>query len=246
MNENNWQSRTELYLGAEAMQRLRKAHVLVAGLGGVGGYAVEQLVRAGVGKLTLIDNDVVCHSNRNRQIIALRSTVGMKKTDLVEARMRDINPEVELHLVANFINETNIPQLFDTHYDYVVDAIDTLTPKVTLLKHALEHKVPVVSSMGSGARNDPSLVKVADIKKSNHCPFALKVRKALHKLDIYSGITVVYSPEEMPPHSVLTTDGSNNKRSIVGTLSYMPALFGCYCASVVIRDLIKDNIPPTF
>jgi tRNA A37 threonylcarbamoyladenosine dehydratase len=241
MNETDWKCRTELIIGSENLHRLQNAHVLIAGLGGVGGYATEQLCRAGIGKLTIVDSDIVQPSNRNRQIIALTSTEEKPKIQVIAQRLKDINPEIEIQAVNEFLDENNIPRLINHNYDYVVDAIDTLSPKVALLAEAYRKGLRVVSSMGSGGRLDPSKIEVADISKSHHCKFAYIVRKYLHKHGIYEGIRVVYSTEPVPPEAIIATDGSGNKRSLVGTISYMPAIFGCYCAAEVIRDLISKD-----
>ncbi|MBN2349377.1 MAG: tRNA threonylcarbamoyladenosine dehydratase [Bacteroidales bacterium] len=240
MNSENWQERTQLLLGEENITKLQQTHVLIIGLGGVGGYAAEQLCRAGIGKLTLVDSDVIQPSNRNRQIIALKSTEGQKKTDTLKRRLLDINPDLVIHDQDIFVNENNIFDILNSHYDFIIDAIDTLTPKVTLLEEAYKRKFRIVSSMGSAGRLDPSKVEIADISKSHHCRFAYVVRKYLHRKGIYSGIQVVFSSEPAPKRAIQATDGENNKRSTVGTISYMPAIFGCFCASVVLRDLLKD------
>jgi tRNA A37 threonylcarbamoyladenosine dehydratase len=234
----NWLSRTELLLGSEKLEKLANSHVLVAGLGGVGGYAAEQLCRAGIGEMTLIDGDVVNETNRNRQIIALLSNEGRSKARLMETRLKDINPDIRIHIIPEFLKEERFADILMTPFDYVVDAIDTLTPKVHLLAESVKNNRKVVSSMGSGGRLNPEKIEIADISESHHCKFAHMVRKYLHRLDIFKGITVVYSPESVDSHAVLETNGEENKRSVVGTISYMPPVFGCYCASVVIRDVI--------
>jgi tRNA A37 threonylcarbamoyladenosine dehydratase len=234
----NWLSRTELLLGSKKLEKLAKSHVLVAGLGGVGGYAAEQLCRAGIGEMTLIDGDIVNETNRNRQIIALVSNEGMSKAHLMESRLKDINPDIRIHIIPEFLKEDRFEMILTTPYDYVVDAIDTLTPKVHLLAGSVKSGRKVVSSMGSGGRLNPEKIEIADISESHHCKFAHMVRKYLHRLDIFRGITVVYSPESVDSHAIRETNGEENKRSVVGTISYMPPVFGCYCASVVIRDLI--------
>jgi tRNA A37 threonylcarbamoyladenosine dehydratase len=241
MNENNWKCRTELLITSEGIEKLQHARVLVVGLGGVGGAAAEQLCRAGIGNLTLIDNDTVHPSNINRQIIALNSTVNQNKCDVVVRRLLDINPEANIKALNIFIDGASASEILKEKFDYVVDAIDTLTPKVELLECCIISKTPVVSSMGSGGRINPSLVKIDDIKKSNHCKFAYIVRKYLHRKGIFEGIKVVYSTEDVPEHAIVETDGSNHKRTIVGTMSYMPAIFGAFCASVVIRDLLSEK-----
>jgi tRNA threonylcarbamoyladenosine dehydratase len=235
----NWLSRTELLLGSEKLEKLVKSHVLVAGLGGVGGYAAEQLCRAGIGEMTLIDGDVVNETNRNRQIIALISNEGRSKAHLMETRLKDINPGIRIHIIPEFLKEDRFGDILKTPYDYVVDAIDTLTPKVHLLAESVKNNRKIVSSMGSGGRLNPEKIEIADISESHHCKFAYMVRKYLHRLEIFRGITVVYSPESVDSHAIQETTGEENKRSVVGTISYMPPVFGCYCASVVIRDLIS-------
>jgi len=234
----NWTERTALLIGEEGIQKLSRAHVLVAGLGGVGGYAAELLCRAGIGKLTLIDGDILHPTNRNRQILALLSHEGLNKAEVMAGRLKDINPVIELEVISAFLKEDQFPALLDKPYDYVIDAIDTLTPKVHLLAGAVKRRRPVVSSMGSGGRLHPEKIRVADIAESHHCRFAYIVRKYLHRLGVRTGITVIYSPEPVARETSREISGEENKRSVVGTISYMPPIFGCYCASVVIRDLL--------
>ena len=225
--------------GVEPMQQLHQAHVMVVGLGGVGAYAVEMLCRAGVGEFTLVDGDTVNDSNRNRQLVALTSTVGQLKTDVLAARLRDINPDVKLHLYPEFLRDERTVELLKMeHYDYLEDAIDTLSPKVFMLQQAYLLGIPTVSSMGSGGKLDPTQVKICDIAKSDYCKLARMVRKRLHKLGVRKGITVVYSAEVVPAERVMITEGEQNKKSNVGTVSYMPAIFGCYLASHIIRQLV--------
>ncbi len=242
MKVEDWKCRTELLIGAEKLKQLKKQHVLIAGLGGVGGYAAEQLCRAGIGSLTLVDNDTVHPSNRNRQLAALFSTQGQLKTDVFARRLKDINPESKLEVLNNFLDEKTIPELPFHSFDFIVDAIDTLTPKVLLIKAAFESGKKIISSMGSGGKTDPSMVKVDDITNSHHCKFAYMVRKYLHRYGIRAGIKVVYSPEPVKKEVIMETNGANNKRSIVGTISYMPAIFGCYCAAEVIKQIISPSV----
>ena len=224
--------------GVERMPQLHQAHVMVVGLGGVGAYAVEMLCRSGVGEFTLVDGDTVNDSNRNRQLVALTSTVGQLKTDVLAARLRDINPDVKLHLYPEFLRDERTVELLKmAKYDYLVDAIDTLSPKVFMLQQAYLLGIPTVSSMGSGGKLDPTQVKICDIAKSDYCKLARMVRKRLHKLGVRKGITVVYSAEVVPAERVMITEGEQNKKSNVGTVSYMPAIFGCYLASHIIRQL---------
>ena len=239
MNEQDWMCRTELLAQKEGLEKLKQANVLVVGLGGVGGYAAEQLVRSGIGKLTLVDNDTVHPSNKNRQLIALDSTLNKLKTESFLQRFKDINPRANITVLNTFVEgEYAYDLLSGSNFDYVVDAIDTLTPKVDLLEACVFTNTRVVSSFGSGARIDPSKIKVAEIEDSHHCKFGYLVRKRLHSRKIYKGIKVVFSTEPLARHALIPTDGSNHKRSIVGTISYMPAIFGCLTASVVVRDLL--------
>lgn len=235
-----WMERTSLLLGEEKLERLRQAHVLVVGLGGVGAYAAEMLVRAGVGRMTIADADVVSLSNINRQLVALHSTVGRPKAEVLAERLRDIAPELELTVVAKYIRDEETYTLLDAApYDYVVDAIDTLSPKLALIKSALDCGFPVVSSMGAGAKTDPTQLEIADIGKTHHCPLAHMLRKRLHKIGIRSGFRAVFSPEPIREGAMIECE-EQNKKSNVGTISYLPALFGIGCASVVIRDLIGE------
>lgn len=236
---DSFQTRTELLLGEESLERLKKAHVLVVGLGGVGGYAAEMLCRAGVGRMTIVDGDKVSVSNINRQIIALRSTVGFSKTDLFKQRFHDINPDCEVTALNVFLRDEEMIRLLEKEkYDYVIDAIDTLSPKVFLLYHAHQMGLPIVSAMGSAGKFDPSKIEVTDVAQSHTCPLAAMVRKKLHKLGVREGFKVVFSSEKVD-ESAMIEDPSQNKRTTVGVISYMPAVFGCYCASTVINDLIE-------
>ncbi len=238
---NEWMERTELLLGEENMKRLRQAHVLVVGVGGVGAYAAEMLARAGIGRLTLADADAVNPTNINRQLIALHSTVGRPKVEVLAERLRDINPAIRLELVAEYIKDEKTYELLDrSSYDYVVDAIDTLSPKAALIAAALERGLPLVSSMGAGAKLDPAQLEIKDISKSHHCPLAHMLRKRLHRLGIRSGFQAVFSPEPIREGAMVRCE-EQNKKSNTGTISYMPALFGIGCASVVIRGLIDQE-----
>lgn len=230
--------RTELMFGSENIARLAATNVLVVGVGGVGAYAAEMLVRAGVGRMTIVDADTVAPSNRNRQLVALESTQGKSKVDVLAARLLDINPALELTTLHEYLrDERTIEVLEAQDYGFVVDAIDTLAPKVFLIQQAYERGIEVVSSMGSGGKLDPTRVAIADIAKSDYCKLARMVRKRLHRLGIRSGITVVYSPEVVSPERMILTEGEQNKKSNVGTVSYMPAIFGCYIASHIIRKI---------
>lgn len=234
----SWMGRSRLLMGDTPIEKLMNAHVLVAGLGGVGGIAAEMLVRSGVGTLTLVDGDVVEETNRNRQIPALVSTNNRLKTEAMAERLRDINPEVKLHVLSIYLKEEKIPEtLSSARFDYVLDCIDTLTPKVNLIYHAVRLGLPVVSSMGAGGKIDPTLMEVLDISETRHCNLAKYVRKRLTRMGIRKGVKVVFSPEYADPARIIPAPEGNPKKSLIGTISYMPAVFGCTMASVVIRDL---------
>lgn len=236
----NWLERTELLLGSEKLDMLRNANVLVVGVGGVGAYAAEMIVRAGVGHITIADADRVSESNINRQLVALHSTIGMEKCDVLSARLKDINPELRLTTVNRFIKDSETDALLDSDkFDYVVDAIDTLSPKLALIKGALDRGIPLVSSMGAGAKTDPTLMEIKDISKTHHCPLAHMLRKRLHKIGIKRGFSAVFSPEPVREGAMILCE-EQNKKSNVGTISYIPALFGIGCASVVVRGLIGE------
>ncbi|MFG6342028.1 MAG: tRNA threonylcarbamoyladenosine dehydratase [Alistipes sp.] len=235
-----WMERTSLLLGEEKLERLQQAHVLVVGLGGVGAYAAEMLVRAGIGRMTIADADVVSLSNINRQLVALHSTIGRLKADILAERLRDIAPDLQLTVVVKYIRDEETDTLLDAApYDYVVDAIDTLSPKLALIKGTLDRGYAVVSSMGAGAKTDPTQMEIADIAKTHHCPLAHMLRKRLHKIGIRSGFRAVFSPEPIREGAMIVCE-EENKKSNVGTISYLPALFGIGCASVVIRDLLGE------
>lgn len=235
---DHWLARTELCLGPEALEKLRGAHVLVTGLGGVGSWAAEMICRAGVGRMTIVDGDVVTAANRNRQLPALKSTEGISKAVVMGARLMDINPDLKLRVISEFIrDERMIEILEEDKYDFIVDAIDTLSPKVFLIYHSLRLKLQIVSSMGAGGKFDPTSVRVADISETNFCSLARILRKKLHRLGVYEGFMAVYSPEPVDKEKIIRGSAETNKASNVGTISYMPALFGIVCASVVIRRL---------
>ncbi len=241
MEDFAWLSRTELLIGREKLVKLSKAHVLVIGLGGVGSFAAEFICRNGVGTMTIVDGDTVDPTNRNRQLPALSTNHGVSKADIMAERLKAINPELTLHVVKTFINPEAVDEILSVHtYDYIVDAIDSVTPKITFLKEAFNRKMRIVSSMGAGGRMDPTMIRVVDISKTFNCNFAQQVRKNLKKEGIYKGIKAVFSSEEQIKESLILTDGSNYKKSAYGTMSYLPATFGATCASVVIRDLIED------
>ena len=238
---DNWCERTELMFGSSDLEKLKSANILIVGVGGVGAYAAEMLVRAGVGNITIVDADKVSLSNCNRQLVALHSTVGKSKVDVLAERLSDINPELKINKIEAFIkDEFTVELLAENNFSFIVDAIDTLAPKVFLLAEAVKRGILVVSSMGSGGKLNPAMVKIDDISKSDYCKLARMVRKRLHRLGIRKGITVVYSAEVVPPERIIETVGEQNKKSNVGTVSYMPAIFGCYIASYVIRYLTNN------
>lgn len=235
-----WLERTSLLLGDEKLKKLQNANVLVVGLGGVGAYAAEMIARSGVGRMTIADADTVSPTNINRQLIALHSTIGKEKSELMADRLRDINPEIELTVVNRFIKDDETDALLDSDkFDYVVDAIDTLSPKLALIKGCLDRNIPLVSSMGAGAKTDPTKMEICDIAKTHHCPLAHMLRKRLHKIGIRSGFRAVFSPEPVREGAMILCE-EQNKKSNTGTISYIPALFGIGCASVVIRGLIDE------
>ncbi|MDN3605994.1 tRNA threonylcarbamoyladenosine dehydratase [Kaistella yonginensis] len=240
--KNNWLERTELLIKDQALEKLHKANLLVVGLGGVGSFAAEFLARAGIGKMTIVDGDTVDLTNINRQLPALTSTVGKAKVEVVGARLLDINPELKLTQLNQFLNPEDMETVFDDQtYDYVLDCIDSVSPKVTLIMNARRRKVKIVSCMGAGGKMDPSKVLVRDIHKTQSCHLAKQVRKRLKKENIDKGIRCVFSTEIQNEESLKMTDGTNFKRSFYGTISYIPAIFGLYAAAEVINYLIKKD-----
>lgn len=235
-----WMSRTELLLGAEPISNLIHSNVLVVGLGGVGGICAEMIARAGVGKMTIVDADTVESSNRNRQIPALVSTENALKSDVLSARLLDINPELKLTAIARYVREEITNEILESDaFDYVVDCIDTLSPKVFLIKKTIEKGIPIVSSMGAGGKVDPTQVQIGNLWKSYNCNLAYYVRKRLSQMGMRNrNLTVVWSPEKADQSRIIPAPEGNVKKSLIGTISYMPAVFGCAVASVVIRDLM--------
>ena len=235
-----WMGRTQLLLGDEKIETLISKNVLVVGLGGVGGLCAEMIARAGVGKMTIVDADTVDLSNTNRQIPALHSTAGKLKAEVMAERLRDINPELEVTVLVQYIQNEIIETILEEgKFDYAVDCIDTLGPKVQFIKACKERRIPIVTSLGAGGKLDPSMVQIADISKTHTCTLAKYVRKRLHAEGIYNGLTVVFSPEVIDASKVIVTEKAFPKKSLIGTISYMPAIFGCTVASVVIRGLME-------
>lgn len=242
MKDLSWLSRTELLLGKEKIEFLSTKNVLIVGLGGIGSYAAEGIARAGIGNLTIVDGDSVEASNRNRQLVALISTTGKKKADVMAERIRDINPEVNLKVVTEFHNPDDMKDLvLNGNFDYVIECIDSLSPKIELLKICRKNKIKVVCSGGAGGKTDPTQVRVRDIKKVTNDRLIHYTRKRLRKIEIHKGIKVVFSEEQVDRNSLILTDGSNFKKSAYGTMSYLPAVFGLTAASVVIRELCKKQ-----
>lgn len=240
MQDKSWLSRTELLIGKEALNKLERANVLIVGLGGVGSYCAEFIARAGVGNLTIVDGDVVDPTNRNRQLPALASTHGIYKADWMQDRIKDINPDINIKSSKTFLTPEKAHDIITSEsFDIVVDAIDSITPKLNLLIAAYRNKVKIIMSGGAGGKTDPTLIKIADISKTHDCFFVRTVRKRLKKEKIYKGIPVVFSPELQNKATLIRTDGTNYKKSAYGTISYMPAAFGGACASYVIQQLIK-------
>lgn len=242
MKDLSWLSRTEALIGRDPLEKLSQSHVLVLGLGGVGSYAAEFICRSGVGKMTIIDGDTVDPTNRNRQLPALSSNHGISKAQIMKQRLLDINPELELTVFEEFIIPERLQALLDTKPDYIVEAIDSITPKLFLIRMAFAAKIPFVSSMGAGGKVDPTKIEIADISKSYNCKLAQHIRKKLRKHDIREGVTVAFSTELPNKASLLYTDGSNFKKSAYGTMSYLPAAFGGAIASVAIRELIGKKV----
>jgi tRNA A37 threonylcarbamoyladenosine dehydratase len=238
--QEGWLSRTTLLLGEDKLKILKSKHVLVIGLGGVGAFAAEMIARAGVGKMTIVDGDVVNESNINRQLPALTSTIGKSKASLMKDRLLDINPQLDLDVFNEFLRQDLIEHRLSFSYDYVVDAIDTFSPKVFTIFNCLQNGHKIVSSMGAGGKVDPTQVKIARMKDSYNCKLAFKVRKRLGALKASKDFPVVFSTEPVDEKAMQPIEGELNKKTMVGTISYMPAIFGMFCASVVIRDLVGD------
>lgn len=234
----SWQERTELLLGEDKLAKLREAKVLVCGLGGVGGAAVEQLARAGVGHICIVDADFVSESNINRQLIATHENIGENKTEAFRKRLLSINPDIQLDVRNIYLHYEILEETLLENWDFVVDAIDTLSPKIDLMRICHENNIPSISSMGSGGKTDPSQVQIADIAKSFNCNLARILRKRLHRIEIYKGIQVVFSSEKIDKSAIIEEE-SLNKKSNVGTISYMPTIFGCNCAYAAIQKIIN-------
>ncbi len=240
LDMSNWLERTELLVGEDAMKKLAKAHVLVVGLGGVGSYAAETLVRAGVGSLTIIDGDDVDPTNKNRQLQALDSTEGKQKALVLRDRFMDINPKLNLTVHDRFMDPDAMKELLTAKkFDFVMDCIDSITPKLSLIVTLRRAKCKFISSMGAGGKLDPTRIKIADIFATKECKFAKQLKKRLKREGVRNKVLVVYSDEIQKSDSLQLTDGTNYKKSFYGTISYMPAMFGMTMAYEVLRRLMK-------
>jgi len=240
--QSEWLQRTELLVKEEGIERLQNANILIVGLGGVGSFATEFLVRSGIGNLTIVDGDTVDITNINRQLPALNSTIGKNKTDVVAERILDINPKINLKKINEFLEPEQMEEILTQEkFDYVLDCIDSLSPKLALIITCKRKKIKLVSAMGAGGKTDPSKVMVRDISKTNNCFLAKQIRKKLKKEQIHKGFRCVFSTEIQDENSLKMTDGSNYKKSFYGTISYMPAIFGLYAAAEVIRFLLKKE-----
>lgn len=238
---SGWQERTIQLLGPEKFNRLQNANVLVAGLGGVGAMAAEMICRSGIGSMSIIDGDTVQPGNINRQLPATHSSLNRDKALLMGERLMDINPGLQLTVHNEFIKEERIPEILQTPFDYVVDAIDTLSPKIYLIYHSLKQGLKLASSMGSGGKMDPAQIRIADFGDTYNCRLASVLRKKLRKLDVDGGFKAVFSTEKVSKEMIIPVEGEPNKKSTVGTISYIPAIFGCTLASIVIRELVDTS-----
>jgi tRNA A37 threonylcarbamoyladenosine dehydratase len=238
-----WLERTELLIKEAGIEKLKKSNLLIVGMGGVGSFAAEFIARSGVGNLTIVDGDIIDITNINRQLPALHSTVGDDKVELMARRILDINPELNLTRINEFLNPERMEEVIQAgNFDYILDCIDSVSPKLALIKAAKRNKIKIISCMGAGGKLDPSKVMVRDISKTRNCFLAKQVRKRLKKENIDKGFRCVFSTEIQREDSLKMTDGTNYKRSFYGTISYMPAIFGLYAASEVIRYLLQDKI----
>lgn len=237
---DEWKSRTALLLGDTTCHTLASKHVMIVGVGGVGAYAAEMVARASVGTLTVIDADTVKASNINRQLLALSDTIGQEKATLMQERLLRICPTLKVNALSLFIDPDNIADVITSYQpDFVIDAIDSIAPKIALITYCIKQNIGIVSSMGAGGRLDPTALRYADISQTSYCSLARTVRSRLKANGIYKGLPVVYSTEPANKDAVLKVDDERNKCTTVGTISYLPALFGCYLASYCIQKLIK-------
>ena len=234
----DWQERTAMLVGEDMLEHFRNSTVAVIGVGGVGGYAAEMVVRAGIGHLIILDSDDVSVTNKNRQLLALDSNVGKPKCDVLAQRLMDINPCLDLVIIKEYLEAEKAGEVLGGYkIDFLVDAIDTLSPKLHLIKYCMDSGIPLVSSMGAGAKFDATKVRLTDVSKSFNCPLAYIVRKRLRHMGIKKGFKVVFS-EELPDRESIVPCEDRNKKSQVGTISYIPAVFGCVCAQAAVQHLM--------
>lgn len=236
-----WQERAELLFKEEGLQKLKKAKVMVVGMGGVGSFAAEFLARAGVGSMTIVDGDTVDITNINRQLPALHSTIGKAKVQIVGDRLMDINPELNLVRIEEFISPERAHEIITGDFDYILDCIDSITPKVNLILAAKRKRIKVISAMGAGGKMQASKIVIKDIAKTDVCPLAKQIRKRLKKEGISSGVKAVFSKEKPDESSLKMTDGTNFKKSFFGTNSWIPALFGLHSAEYVVRYILSKE-----
>ena len=237
----SWLERTELLVQKEGIEKLQKANILVVGLGGVGSYAAEFIARSGVNKMTIVDGDFFDETNKNRQLPALDSTIGKSKAKVLAARLKDINKEIDLTVLEEFLSPERAYEIISKEFDYVLDCIDSITPKVNLIVAARRKKVKIISAMGAGGKLDATKIKVKDISQTKNCTMARVLRKRLKERKVNKGVKAVYSEEMQISESVKRTDGTNFKKSYYGTISYMPAAFGLQAAAHVLNFILKDE-----
>ena len=237
----NWLERSELLIGKENQQKLINSHVLICGLGGVGSYAAEFIARSGVGKMTIIDGDDFDLSNKNRQLTALDSTIGRNKAVVLAERLKDINPEIKLTVIQEFVEPDRVWEILkETTPDYVMDCIDSVTPKLNWIRACIRFKIKIISSLGAGGKMDPSKIVISNLNKSYNCNLGSTLKKMLKREKVDGKrVKVVFSYETQIKNSLQLTDGKNYKKSFYGTISYMPALFGLNAAAEVIKYLTK-------
>jgi len=237
----SWLERTALLVQDEGLERLKKANILVVGLGGVGSYAAEFIARAGVHKMTIVDGDFFDETNKNRQLPALDSTIGQSKAKVLAARLKDINKDIEINVLEEFLSPDRAYEIVTKEFDYVLDCIDSITPKVNLIVAARRKKVKIISAMGAGGKLDVTKIKIKDISQTKNCTMARVLRKRLKERKVNKGVKAVYSEEMQISESVKRTDGTNFKKSFYGTISYMPAAFGLQAAAHVLNFILKDK-----
>lgn len=239
----NWLERTELLIGKKSLEKIQKAHILVVGLGGVGSYAAETIVRSGVGKITIVDGDEVDITNKNRQLQALDSTLGLSKAEVLKKRFLDINPELDITVYNQFLEPPAMRELLASNkFDFAMDCIDSLQPKLALIfavRRVMKYKL--ISSMGAGGKLDPTKIRIADISKTKECKFAQQIKKHLRNKGVKDNVLTVYSEEIQIKNSLQLTDGKNYKKSFYGTIAYMPAMFGMTMAYEVLRRIMREK-----